>query len=135
MAISNKLGDDLEECADLNLTPFIDVILVLLIIFMVAAQASNVSQSVDLPGSNAKTTPPATRPVVVSIDARGTLSVNDRPTSRRELGRALAAAGARADDRLLLAADKTQTYQALMDIFDDLRAVGYTRVALAARER
>ena len=63
------------------------------------------------------------------------LSVNDRPTSRRELGRALAAAGARADDRLLLAADKTQTYQALMDIFDDLRAVGYTRVALTARER
>lgn len=135
MALSHKLDDELEECAEINLTPFIDVILVLLIIFMVAAQASNVSQSVDLPGSSAKAMPAERQPVVVAIDASGQLLVQDRPATRAGLASALAAAGARPDDRLLLAADKSQTYQSLMDLFDDLRAAGYTRVALVARQR
>ncbi|GAA4216912.1 TonB system transport protein ExbD [Sphingomonas endophytica] len=135
MAISDRRADDFEECSEINLTPFIDVILVLLIITMIAAQASSVAQPVDLPRSGAKPVAADARPVVVTVRADRTLVVNDRPVSRPGLRRALITAGLRRDDRVLLAADRSLSYAMVMDALDALRDAGYTRVALVGRER
>ncbi|MGN7998909.1 ExbD/TolR family protein [Sphingomonas sp. 22176] len=135
MAISPKLNDELTECSEINLTPFIDVILVLLIIFMIAAQASSVSQSVDLPSSAAKPLEPQDKPIVVTLRPDRSLQVDDRPVSRDRLHDALLRAGAKPDDRVLLLADRTMTYEGVMDTLDDLRDAGFTHVALVGRDR
>ncbi len=135
MGMSNRVDEEIDEISEINLTPFIDVILVMLIIFMIAAQTSVVSQSVDLPGSRAEPLQQQRDPIAVTVRADLSFAVNDRTASADQVGPMLAAQGAKPDDRILLLGDKTLPYDGLMQALDTLRSAGYTRIALVGRER
>ena len=129
-----KLGgeeDDLPEAHDINVTPFIDVALVLLIIFMVAAPLATVDVRVDLPASTAQPQPRPDKPVFVTIQADLALALGDAPVSRDALAGALdAATAADHEQRVFLRADKGVPYGELMAVLNLLRAAGYLKVAL-----
>ena len=128
-------GDDLPVNHDINVTPFIDVMLVLLIIFMVAAPLATVDVKVDLPVSTAKPAPKPEKPVFLSIQADGRMLVNEKIVSQATLGRAIeVATGADREQRVFLRADKAITYDTIMQAMNSLRAAGYLHVALVGAE-
>ena len=120
-----------EEAHEINVTPFIDVMLVLLIIFMVAAPLATVSVPVQLPASSASAAPPEQAPVYVTVQADLSLRVGEHPVARDGLAAALKAATH--DDsgqRIFLRADKAVSYGDLMEVMNLLRNAGYLKVAL-----
>jgi len=128
-------ADDLVETHEINVTPFIDVILVLLIIFMVAAPLATVDVGVDLPASSAKRQPRPDRPVYLTIQQDLRLSLGNTVTDRAGLGGALVAATkGDKEQRIFLRADKRVPYGELMEVMNDLRNAGYLKVALVALE-
>jgi biopolymer transport protein ExbD len=130
-----RVQDELVVSHEINVTPFIDVMLVLLIIFMIAVPLSTVNMPLDLPISNATAQPPPEDPVVLSVANDLTLAVGDRAIGRAALGGALDAATKRnRGTRIFLRADKAVKYGDLMDVMDRLREIGYLKVALVARE-
>ncbi|AWH54616.1 TonB system transport protein ExbD [Stenotrophomonas sp. ESTM1D_MKCIP4_1] len=125
-----------EEAHEINVTPFIDVMLVLLIIFMVAAPLATVSVPVQLPASNAQATPSEQAPVYVTVQADLSLRVGEQPVSRDGLGAAVkAATHGDAEQRIYLRADQRVAYGELMATLDALRAAGYLKVALLGLEQ
>ena len=132
---TNDDGDDLAETHEINVTPFIDVILVLLIIFMVAAPLATVDVPVDLPSSTATTQPKPDKPLYLTVKSDLLLVVGDNPLGEAELGATLdqATSGDR-EQRIFLRADKTVDYGDLMKVMNDLRASGYLKIALVGLE-
>lgn len=124
-----------EEMAEINVTPFIDVMLVLLIVFMVAAPLSTVDTPVDLPVSTA---PPQDRPqdpLWLTVAVEGDLILGDRRLAPEALAAALdAATGVQRDTPVFLRADQTIAYGRLMAVLNALRAAGYLKVALVGLE-
>jgi biopolymer transport protein ExbD len=131
----NHGSDDLEMNHEINVTPFIDVMLVLLIIFMVAAPLATVDVAVDLPASTARPQPRPDPPLYLSVQADHTLSLGDAPVARERLAAALneKTAGDK-DARIFLRADKTVDYGGLMEVMNLLRAAGYLKIALVGLE-
>ncbi|EKS28814.1 MAG: TonB system transport protein ExbD [Afipia felis] len=128
-------GDDLSETHEINVTPFIDVILVLLIIFMVAAPLSTVDLPVDLPSSTATPTKKPDKPTYVTIKSDLAVAIGETPVKRVDLVNALDAAGeGNKDRRIFLRADRAVSYGNMMDVLEILRAGGYLKVALVALE-
>ena len=120
---------------DINITPLVDVVLVLLIIFMVAAPLATVDVKVDLPVSNAAPAPKPEKPVFLSIRADGQMAVNETPVSDAGIGAAVqAATNADREQRIFLRADKTITYDRIMQAMNALRSAGYLHVALVGAE-
>ena len=132
MAIRLDHGaDDLTEVHEINVTPFIDVMLVLLIIFMVAAPLATVDVAVDLPVSTAEPQPRSDKPLFLTIKEDHSLALGNDTVDEGEIGPALdAASGNDKDQRIFLRADKQVDYGALMEIMNKLRAAGYLKVAL-----
>ena len=131
-------GDDLDlpVTHEINVTPFIDVMLVLLIIFMVAAPLATVAIKVDLPQSNAAPAPRPAMPVYLTIEADGQLLVNETPVEADGLGDAIIqATSADRGQRIFLRADRTVTYDTVMAAMNGLRAAGYLQVALVGVEK
>ncbi|HTY69516.1 MAG TPA: TonB system transport protein ExbD [Alphaproteobacteria bacterium] len=123
--------DDLTEASEINVTPFIDVMLVLLIIFMVVAPLATVDVPVDLPSSTAAPQPRPDKPLFLTIKPDLSVALNDESVPRESLGAALdAATGSDKDKRVFLRAAKTISYGELTDVMNDLRAAGYLKVAL-----
>lgn len=134
-----KLGasddDDLVENSEINVTPFIDVILVLLIIFMVAAPLSTVDIAVDLPTTHAAPKPRNDKPVYVSVKSDLSLAVGEAAVARGALASALdTATSTNHETRLFLRADKAVPYGELMNVMNLLRGAGYLKVALVGLE-
>jgi biopolymer transport protein ExbD len=126
---------DLPEISDINVTPFIDVMLVLLIIFMVAAPLSTVDVSVDLPVSNAEAQPRPDKPIFLTLKSDLSLALADDAIASDALQSALdrQTDGDR-NRRIYLRADRTVAYGELMKVMNLLRAAGYLKVALVGLE-
>jgi biopolymer transport protein ExbD len=137
MSIRLDHGEDsLGVIHEINVTPFIDVILVLLIIFMIAAPLATVDVPVDLPTSNMKLQPRPNKPIYLTIKTDLTLALGDVPVSRAGLQSALDALskGDRSQP-ILVRADKTIAYGNLMDtIMNAVRDAGYHKVGLTGLE-
>jgi biopolymer transport protein ExbD len=127
--------DDLVETHEINVTPFIDVMLVLLIIFMVAAPLATVDVSVDLPSSTAQAQPRPDKPVFLTVKPDLSLSLGDDVIARDGLAAALdAATDGNHDERIFLRADKAVSYGDLMATMNALRSAGYLKVALVGMQ-
>ncbi|MDD2047116.1 TonB system transport protein ExbD [Pseudomonas putida] len=131
----NEGGDDLAENHEINVTPFIDVMLVLLIIFMVAAPLATVDIKVDLPASTAKPAPRPEKPVFLSVKADQNVYVGEEKVERDQLGAVLdAKTKGDKDTTIFFQADKGVDYGDLMDVMNSLRAAGYLKVGLVGLE-
>ena len=137
MAVRLDHGKDtLDEVHEINVTPFIDVMLVLLIIFMVAAPLATVDISVDLPASTAPPQERPPQPLFLTVKPDLTLTLGDDTVPRDALGATLdQAAKGDKDTRIFLRADKAVSYGALMEVMNLLRAAGFLKVALVGLEK
>jgi biopolymer transport protein ExbD len=127
--------DDFDEAHDINVTPFIDVMLVLLIIFMIAAPLSTVDLPVDLPSSTANPLKKPDKPIYVTIKADLAVAIGETAVRRVDLVRSLDATGDEGKDRrIFLRADRGVPYGELMDVLERLRIGGYSKIALVALE-
>ena len=123
--------DDLSEVHEINVTPFIDVMLVLLIIFMVAAPLATVDLGVDLPASAVEPQPRPDKPVFVTVKPDLTVAVGEEIVARDALGSTLdTATDGKKDERIYLRADKAVSYGELMEVMNLLRNAGYLKIAL-----
>jgi biopolymer transport protein ExbD len=123
--------DDLAETHEINVTPFIDVMLVLLIVFMVAAPLATVDISVDLPSSNAAVQPRPDKPIFLTVKSDLSLAIGDDTITRSGLAAALdAATNGNHDERIFLRADKVVSYGDVMAVMNLMRNAGYLKVAL-----
>ncbi|MBZ9958299.1 MULTISPECIES: TonB system transport protein ExbD [unclassified Mesorhizobium] len=133
--IRQAMDDDLEESHEINVTPFIDVILVLLIIFMVAAPLATVDVNVDLPGSTATPAPRPETPLFLTLKDDLSLAIGN-DTVPRQVFAATLDGRTKGDKqtRIFLRADKAVAYGDLMEAMNLLRGAGYLKIALVGLE-
>lgn len=133
-------GDDryqVEQNSTINVTPFVDVMLVLLIIFMVAAPLASVSVELTLPEAVAKPRPNPPKPVYISIQKSGNLYIGDFPTDLTALGDDLNIQIGRRDpanERIFIRADEEVRYGAFMEVMNALQDSGFYSVALIGQD-
>ncbi len=124
-------ADELGELHEINVTPFIDVMLVLLIIFMIAAPLATVDMAVDLPVANAERNERPDKPLILTLKADLGILVGNDAVAREALAAALdKATGGDKTQRVFLRADKAVSYGDLMALMNELRDAGYLHVAL-----
>ncbi len=123
--------------ADINITPMVDVMLVLLIIFMVAAPLLVSGVQVDLPDARAKSLPQDSTPIQISIDRAGKIYVDKQLIARTALQNKLESLRtARTDDaRIYVRADKSLPYGQAMSVVGDVNAAGFRKIALVTDSR
>jgi biopolymer transport protein ExbD len=131
MSIRLDHGEDsLDVVHEINVTPFIDVMLVLLIIFMIAAPLATVDVAVDLPTSNVERQPRPDQPIFLTIKSDLTLWLDDTPVSSGLQAALDAISKGDRTQRVFLRADKSVSYGNLMEKMNALRTTGYLKVAL-----
>ena len=132
---SRSGGDDLEVLHEINVTPFIDVMLVLLIIFMVAAPLATVDIGVNLPASTAPEQPRPDKPVFVTIRPDQSVAVGETIVEHEALAGALdTATNNHKDETIFVRADKSLSYGELMEVMNIMRDAGYLKLALVGLE-
>ncbi len=137
MAVSLKDPQDggTDELSEINVTPFIDVMLVLLIIFMVAAPLSTVDVAVDLPVSNSQPQPRPDKPVFLTVKPDLALALGNDDVPRTALQATLdQQTNNDREQRVFLRADGVVAYRELMNVMNLLRQAGYLKIALVGLE-
>jgi biopolymer transport protein ExbD len=123
----------IEQNSEINVTPFVDVMLVLLIIFMVAAPLATVSIHVELPPAVAKPSPNPPKPVYISIQANGNTFIGDSPTDLASIGDDLRKLVGKRDpskERIFIRGDSDAMYKDFMGVMNALQDNGFYSVAL-----
>jgi biopolymer transport protein TolR len=121
--------------AEINVTPFVDVMLVLLIVFMVAAPLLTVGVPIDLPKTQAKQMEGDSKPLTVSIKADGKIYLQDAEVDADKLVTTLQAiANDGLDERIFVRGDKDADYGTIMKVMGRLNSAGYKRIGLVTLE-
>ena len=129
--LTSARDDEVAEISDINVTPFIDVMLVLLIIFMVAAPLLTNGVTVDLPKAAAGALNVEQKPVAIAIDEKGQIFIADQPVADADvLNRLQALAKDGPDTRVYVRASKTVPYGRVAEIMGQVTTAGYKKVAL-----
>jgi biopolymer transport protein ExbD/biopolymer transport protein TolR len=126
-----------EQNSEINVTPFVDVMLVLLIIFMVAAPLASVSVELKLPDAVAKPRQNPPKPVYISIQKSGALYIGDFPTDLASMGPDLTKQVGKRDpskERIFIRADKEVRYGDFMQVMNTLQDNGFYSVALIGQD-
>ena len=119
--------------SDINVTPFVDVMLVLLVVFMVTAPMMTVAVPIDLPKTQARTVSQDKEPLVVAINAEGHVYLQDKIIHLEDLVPKLKAiTGANPDARIFVRGDKQIAYGRIMEVMGAISSAGFTKVALVA---
>lgn len=119
--------------AEINVTPLVDVMLVLLIVFMITAPLLTVAVPVDLPETQAQSIRQDKEPLVISINAKGDVFLQDTKSSLKVLVAKLKAiTGANPDARIFVRGDRNIDYGRIMEVMGTISAAGYKKVALVA---
>ena len=135
VSLKEPSDGDLGEVSDINITPFIDVVLVLLIIFMVAAPLSTVDVAVDLPVSNAQPQQRPDTPIFLTVKNDLSLALGNDPVARETLQAVLdRQSNNDREQRVFLRADGGVSYRDLMEVMNALRNAGYLKIALVGLE-
>ena len=122
--------------AEINVTPFVDVMLVLLVIFMVTAPMLTVGVQVDLPKTKATAIAGSDEPLAVSIDAEGVIYVQDTPMElAKVIPRLKAISSNNPDVRIFVRGDASVDYGRVMEVMGVLNAAGFSRVAMITSQR
>ena len=125
-----------QPLAEINVTPFVDVMLVLLIVFMVTAPLLTAGVPVDLPKAAAKPLPQDSKPLEISIDQNGAIFIVDTEVSLGELiPRLTAISGESRETRIYVRGDTKLDYGRVMEVIGAINAAGYTKVALVAEQK
>lgn len=124
-----------QPIAEINVTPFVDVMLVLLIIFMVAAPLMTVGVPIDLPETRASALQSDSEPLTVSIDAQGRIFLQESEVSAEQLVATLQAiATGGLNERIFVRGDRATKYGTVMRVMGRLNAAGYKRIGLVTLE-
>tara|TARA_B100000929_G_scaffold283713_1_gene265118 strand:+ start:638 stop:1054 length:417 start_codon:yes stop_codon:yes gene_type:complete len=127
----NFRSSEKEPISEINVTPFVDVMLVLLIIFMVTAPLLTVGVQVDLPESSADTLPEESEPLTLTINAKGEIFIQETKIEfEKIIPKILAVSNNRTDTRIFVRGDKTINYGRVLEIMGMLSGSGFTKVAL-----
>ena len=122
---------DKEPISEINVTPFVDVMLVLLIIFMVTAPLLTVGVQVDLPETSADTLPEETEPLTLTINAKGEIFIQETKVEYEKIiAKIMAVSNNRTDTRIFVRGDKTINYGRVLEVMGMLSGSGFTKVAL-----
>ena len=120
-----------EPISEINVTPFVDVMLVLLIIFMVTAPLLTVGVQVDLPESSADSLPEEQEPLTLTINSKGEIFIQEHQIEyNKMIPKILAIAKNRTDTRIYVRGDKTINYGRVLEVMGTLSGSGFTKVAL-----
>ena len=135
----NLKRSEREPMSEINVTPFVDVMLVLLIIFMVTAPLLTVGVQVDLPETSADTLPEESEPLTLTINSKGEVFIQETKIEFDNLiKKILAVSNNRTDTRIYVRGDKTINYGRVLEVMGKLSGSGFTKVALISepfRER
>ena len=130
MAFNFKRSEQ-EPMSEINVTPFVDVMLVLLIIFMVTAPLLTVGVQVDLPETSADTLPEESEPLTLTINSKGEVFIQETKIEFDNLiKKILAVSKNRTDTRIYVRGDKTINYGRVLEVMGKLSGSGFTKVAL-----
>ena len=131
MGMSSGGNDNQGMMAEINVTPFVDVMLVLLIIFMVAAPLLTVGVPIDLPETQAKQLNSETQPITISVNESGQVFLQETEITAEELVPKLKAIAKNGyDERLYVRGDRTADYGTIMRLMGLLNQAGYKRIGL-----
>ena len=120
-----------EPISEINVTPFVDVMLVLLIIFMVTAPLLTVGVQVDLPETSADTLPEENEPLTLTINAKGEIFIQETKVEYEKIiAKIMAVSNNRTDTRIYVRGDRTINYGRVLEVMGRLSGAGFSKVAL-----
>ena len=134
LGAKNKRGRGRAPISEINITPMVDVMLVLLIVFMVAAPLMTMGVPIDLPETRAQAMPLQSKPITVTVEPDGALSIEGKPVTLETLVAAVQALVVEGtDERLYVRGDTTTAYGAVMAVMGELSAAGYGQIGLVTQ--